>query len=207
TSAKAFPGGVEICDGVDNDCNGIVDDDMRYVPAGQQEILVSAGPHRQAGRGGLVWNQNVYGVTYTGEQANWRNYFKGLGRTGTTDIPETPITNVAGTTFTGPIVWTGAMFGTTWEDRRTAQNYEVWFNRLDAKGNKLGPDVRLSDAPGFSLHPALVWNGSEFLVAWDDTRESSRRIFGQRIDADGKPLGENQILTLSAWNAESPSLV
>ena len=27
------------------------------------------------------------------------------------------------------------------------------------------------------------------------------------VDVYGKPLGENQILTLSAWNAESPSLV
>ena len=207
TSAKAFPGGVELCDGVDNDCNGIVDDDMRFVPAGQQEILVSTGAHRQAGRGGLVWNQSVYGVTYAGEQANWRNYFKGLGRDGSTLIAETPITNVVGTTFTGPIVWTGAMFGTTWEDRRTELNFEIWFNRLDAKGNKLGPDVRITDAPDFSLHPTLIWNGSEFLIVWDDSRDQGKRLFGQRVAADGSLLGENQILSLAAWSAESPALV
>src|SRR5206468_3507457 len=32
TSAAALPGGTEICDGVDNDCNGVVDDGAAYVP-------------------------------------------------------------------------------------------------------------------------------------------------------------------------------
>ena len=48
TSAKAFPGGRELCDGTDNDCNGIVDDDSGYDPAGERPMLVSSGGFNQA---------------------------------------------------------------------------------------------------------------------------------------------------------------
>src|SRR5205814_5721551 len=38
----AFPGGVEVCDGVDNDCNGVVDDGAQFSPGGDA-IKVSEG--------------------------------------------------------------------------------------------------------------------------------------------------------------------
>ena len=206
TSPDAHPGGVEICDGTDNDCNGIVDDGMHYEPIPGGPVLVSSGGHEQAGRGGLSHDGDDYAATYTAQKASWRNYFKGLRADGSTAVEETPITNVAGDAFTGPLVWTGAVFGTAWSDRRQDDNYEIWFNRLDRSGRKLGPDVRISDAPGFSLHPALLWNGSEFLLVWDDARDDQKAVYGQRIGAGGALLGDNLRLTDLELNAESPAM-
>jgi hypothetical protein len=206
TSAKAFPGGRELCDGTDNDCNGIVDDDSGYGPAGDSPVLVSSGNFNQANPGSISHNGSLYGVTFAGERDSWGNYFKGLSASGSTLIDQTPITNVIGTAFTGPLVWTGGMFGTAWSDRRQGMSYEVWFNRLDAKGKKLGPDVRVSDARGFSLDPVLLWNGNEFLIVWSDDSEGSFRVYGQRISATGELRGEVQGLTETSMSAESPSL-
>ena len=37
----------------------------------------------------------------------------------------------------GPLVWTGALFGTAWEDRRD-RSYDIYFNRLDPAGKQNG---------------------------------------------------------------------
>ena len=204
TNPNAHPGGIEICDGVDNDCNGIIDDNMTYVPSGTGDVRVS-GPHKQAGGGGVAFNGNIYAVTYSAQEAHWKNYFKGLTDTGQTSIDETSITKVNNDTFTGPIVWTGAIFGTVWEDCRN-NDYEIYFNRLDKDGQKLAPDLRITSAGGFSLEPALVWNGTEFLVTWTDQRAGGWTIYGQRISVDGDKLGGNVELTNPVWFGESSKL-
>jgi hypothetical protein len=204
SSDKAYPGGIEICDGVDNDCNGIIDDNADYVPTGKDAIRISELDAKLADRGGMAHNGEVYAATYSGYVQRWRSFAKGLAPDGSMQFPQTPITNTSNDTFVGPVVWTGAVFATAWSDRREDNNYEVWFNRLDGKGNKLGPDLRISDAAGFSLHPHLIWNGAEFLLVFDDNRTGDFRVYGQRLDVDGNPLGGNIELTGPFAGAESP---
>ncbi len=205
TNPNAYPGGTEVCDGVDNDCNGIIDDNMSYVPAGQGDVRVS-GPSQQSGTGGLAYNGNVYAATYGSQNTYWLNYFKGLSATGKTVLPEVAIAKALDNyVFAGPIVWTGAMFGTAWEDARTG-NYDIYFNRLDKDGKKLGPDQRLTASTGYSLGPDLIWNGTEFLVAWYVQLSGQPTIYGRRINVDGKTIGSKITLTNPVWFAESPKL-
>jgi Putative metal-binding motif len=207
TNPKAHPGGTEVCDGVDNNCNGVIDEGSTYVPSGTGDVRVSNLDQKQAGRGGLAWNESFYAAAWTGQKSAWKTFVKGLSSDGSTLFGEDPITTVPSDTFTGPIVWTGNIFGTAWEDRRDA-DYEIYFNRLDAKGEKLGPDIRITNAPGFSLHATMVWNGAEFMLAWDDRRNGPDdiRVYGQRITVDGDLLGGNVELTGPADNAESPHI-
>jgi len=206
TSPLAYPGAVETCDGVDNDCNGIVDDNARYAPDTMDPVRVSSEELRSAAHGGLAWTGTEYGVTYEGRTARSGNYFKGLGRNGETVVEETPVTSTNSDNYTGPLVWTGSMFATAWEDRRVGDTYEVFFNRLNEAGDKLSPDLRVTDAPEFSLHPDVVWNGSEFIVVWDDARDNEQGIFGRRISVDGELLANEERVTQSAWRAEFPKL-
>jgi hypothetical protein len=207
TSAKAYPGGTEVCDGVDNNCNGVIDEGMSYVPVGGGDVRVSGLDQIQAGRGGIAYNDDFYAAAYAGQKSAWRTYVKGLSADGSTKFGDSPITNVPSDTFTGPMVWTGAIFGTAWEDRRD-NDYEIYFNRIDATGQKLGPDVRVTNAPGFSLHASMIWNGSEFILVWDDRRNGPNdyRVYGQRVDVEGKFLGGNVELTGPNLHAESPRI-
>lgn len=201
TTELARPGGTEICDGLDNDCNGVIDDGARYTPVSEEPQRVSSTSFDQARAGGLAFNGSVYGVTYAGHSEKWESLFSSLDEAGSLVTRDAGVTSLNANTYPGPLVWTGSVFATAWDDARQAGNYEIYFNRLDSMGQKLGPDLRLTDATEFSLHPSLLFTGSEYLILWDDQRPQSPAraatsvIYGQRLKEDGTPIGGNIQLT------------
>jgi hypothetical protein len=162
---------------------------------------------KQAGLGGIAFGTKDFAVSFAAQQASWANSFTAFTPTGVITVPATAVTHVNTDTFTGPLVWTGSVFGLAWEDRRDS-DFEIYFNRLDAGGKKLSADLRVTNAPKFSLRPDIVWDGAEYIVVWSDTREgeASGLILGQRIDADGKLVGGNVRLTPDDADADGPRL-
>ena len=86
--------------------------------------------------------------------------------------------------------------------------FEIDFNRIDGTGKKLSSDLRVTDAPRFSLRPDVVWDSPEFAVVWDDQREGEGKgvIFGLRVDIDGKLIGANVSLSPNDSVADSPRI-
>lgn len=206
-SALAYPGGVEKCDGVDNDCNGIVDDGAVYVPPPDKVVLLSTGD-KQAVGGGIAFGANVFGVVYGAEHDDgWQTTFTAFDELINVAVPPLAETHVNTDSLAGPVVWNGAVFASAWEDRRDG-DYEIYFNRFDQRGNKLGPDLRVTNAPGFSLRPDLLWDGAEFVTVWHDNRDDPDRgrIYGQRISADGSLIGDNVALTPLGTDADDVSI-
>jgi len=209
-SASAHPGGVEICDGVDNDCNGKVDDGALY---GGLRLPVRVGSmafDRTHGEG-MAFDGKNYGITFSGHEQRWSSFFSSLARDGTSVVSETSLTDINSETYAGSLVYNGSYFASAWFDARQAGNYEIYFNRYNPRGQKLGPDLRVTRAPNFSIDPVLAWNGSESIVVWDDRRNEGRqgediRLFGQRIALDGSLIGENVALTGAGTLAESPGM-
>lgn len=207
TRAQAFPGGREVCDGTDNDCNGVVDDNFEFLPPMAEPTLVSA-VGTEGGLGGIAHNGSYYGLSYSSRLGHNQNQLLGLDPFGQVTVGPIDIARVNSDTYAGPLIWTGNVFATAWEDRRD-DNFEVYFNRLDGLGNKLGPDVRVSNAIDFSLDPALQFTGAEYVVVWGDRRDLLRdfRIYGQRISRTGELLSEENLdLTPEIFGAESPAL-
>ena len=206
TSALAFPGGREVCDGADNDCNGIVDDGSSYAASSSEPLLVSVGAD-QAGIGGLAFGGSSFGVTFSAKNGGWANRFSAFDVAGSVTAKSTAITHENTDAFTGPLAWTGKVFGAVWEDRRD-KDFEIYFNRLDVAGQKLAKDVRVTNAPNFSLRPDLAWDGAEFVVVWADRREgdAAGRIFGQRIAARGGLVGDNVPLSEQGTDGDNPHI-
>jgi hypothetical protein len=206
TNPGAYPGGIERCDGADNDCNGIVDDAAVYLPTGEEPVLLPYDA-RQSAVGGLAFTGVLYAASFSAQRDAWQSTLELLTGAGTSEVSDIPVARVNADTFGGPIIWTGSQLGTAWEDRRDG-NFEIYFNRFDATGNKLGPDVRVTNADDFSLRPSLIWDGTTFVVVWGDRRNGGDdyRIYGQRIGPDGALLGENIELTPRGYYAESPSI-
>jgi hypothetical protein len=203
-SSLAHPGGVELCDGVDNDCSGVVDDGSSYVASAMQDVRISHADHLNAGRGALASNEGVFAATWTGEGPNddARSYVSLLSPGSATTVAETKIGSPLGS-GPGPIVWTGSLFGTA--GRGVVKNGPaVYFSLVDAHGEEL---LSRTVASSVGIGPSLAWNGAEFLVAWDDyTSPFDSTILGQRIDIDGELVGDSITLTTPGDYALGPRL-
>ncbi|MEZ4308118.1 MAG: putative metal-binding motif-containing protein [Polyangiaceae bacterium] len=207
TNAAAYPGGTEVCDGVDNDCNDIVDDNATFVPEGSDPVRISTTDFSYSDPAGLAFSGDTYVAEYTSGQGK-RIFTTGLTPGGDKIPPgDKKLTDVDADSFGGPLVWTGDRYGAVWQDRRF-ENYEIFFTLLNDKGEKVIPDVRISSAFGFSIYPSIGWNGTEFVIAWQDERDNPGlyNVYAQRVSLDGNPVGDNVALTsdIQGFGNEAP---
>ncbi len=208
TRASAFPGNLEVCDSVDNDCNGVVDDGAGYAPpaGGLTDVRVSGPRFENASPSGLAHDGQKYFAVYSGPvQSKSRVFGSFLQTDGTRIGEESRLVQVESDAYSSSIVWTGDRYGMVFSDRRYG-NYEMFFATFDANGKKRAPgDVRLSNTDAFSINSDLVWTGSEFVAVWQDGtgNNGSFGTVARRIGLDGQLLSEP--ITLAS-NGESPRI-
>jgi hypothetical protein len=207
-SALSHPGGIEVCDGVDNDCNGIVDDNASFLPLAKEPVRIS-GDIAPSGPGGLAFSGTSYASVYSGTTDGFDMYLSMLDPAGQVLPPgESLVTLAYADASGGPVVWVGDRYGLAWQDRRDS-DYEVYFTLLDKNGAKVLADTRLSNAYGFSVNVSLGWTGNEFVAVWQDEREGQFNLYGQRLSVDGALIGDNVALTTTSefgFPNEAPSV-
>lgn len=98
---------------------------------------------------------------------------------------------------------TSQRFLVVWHGRSApvATEFDIWGQLLNTAGAEVSPEFRISDMGpdgdgSFSAEPpSVAWNSAqnEFLVAWpgDDVLDGEREVYGQRLNADGAEIGEN----------------
>jgi len=100
----------------------------------------------------------------------------------------------------------------SWMDDRNSENWDVYAQRVDAKGNKLWQEdcVAICTAERDQYDYTLVSNnkGGAF-IAWRDLRDENWRIYAQNMDADGKGLwGNNGIIVSEEKGSQfNPNMV
>lgn len=82
------------------------------------------------------------------------------------------------------IVWTGSEYGLAWHDDIDS-NFDIYFSRMSVSGTKIGSTERITTRAQISQVPSLVWNGSEYGLAWQDYRTGSREIFFCTLSGTG----------------------
>jgi hypothetical protein len=115
------------------------------------------------------------------------------------------VTTLAGNSFDPALVWTGTVFGLTWGDT-VAGAMEIFAVRLDGGGAMLGAAVQLSNDPAFSALPAIAWTGSEFGVAWHDTRDGNNEIYMGRLTTSGSVAATDVRVTTAAGDSEQVAI-
>ena len=194
-NAAAFPGGSEICDGADNDCNGVVDDGSSLSPSGEA-VLVSEGAV-VAEPSSFAFTNGGYLAAFNGEiDARNAILLVPLTRTGARAAAPTQLSAIPADVTGGSLVWIGDRLGITWSDRRDARggilNFEVYFNLINPDRTKRMADLRLTSMDGFSLGATVAFTGTEFVVLWQDDGMNVSgidEIHGRRLDRDGALVG------------------
>lgn len=203
--ADSNPYGEETCDGHDNDCDGLVDEGFEFLAPARDAVLISKDSN-EASLGGLSHNGELFLLSYSRRRDRNESLLVGMRSAEDVDFTsDLVLTN--SDTYAGPVRWTGESFVTAWEDRRH-EDFEIYWNRFDASGAKLGPDLRLSQAPDFSLRPNIEPLGDGHVVFWQDRRDRwlDFQIYAQRIDERGELLGGNVNLTSDYVDSEAPSV-
>jgi hypothetical protein len=84
----------------------------------------------------------------------------------------------------------------TWQDDRNGGDYEIYAQRYASIAQPIGANFKVNDDSPIPIHrkpsAAMTINGS-FVFAWQDFRpdNAKKRIYSQRYDSSGHPLGAN----------------
>ncbi|MFO0555835.1 MAG: putative metal-binding motif-containing protein [Polyangiaceae bacterium] len=186
TNPDAFPGNPEKCDGADNDCNGVVDDNASFVPLELNPVRISTPEMPPTEPGGLAWNGDSYVATFAGVNGSGSDIWRSQLAPDGTKLQADEVLKLSNSDAGGgALVWIGDRYGVAWHERRDG-DYDIFFRLLDSTGATVETaPVQLCDAPEFSLYPDLAWTGSRFVVVWQDERSGSFRVYGRTITPDG----------------------
>lgn len=163
----------------------------------------------------LVWTGTEFGIAWEDcRDFDWEVYFARIAPDGSSSSPPRRITAAPANSMLPALVWDGEGYGLAWSDLRqlpgNGGNFEILFNRLDASGEVLGPDVRVTTAVGSGFWPTLAWNGVDYGLAWHDRRDDPSRIRGRifvvRLDAAGQPYSPPEPVSDLDQIAGAPSL-
>ena len=200
------PTAEESCDGYDNDCDGLVDNDGACdlscdaaEPAGG-DVIVTNDPST-SNEPALVWNGSGYGLVWSdARDGNLELYYSGLDPFGQIAPVDVRLTSAIFDSLNASLIWTGDAYATSWCDKRSGST-QAYFARFDASGAKLTPDVLLGSC--LNSQSSLAWSGSEFGVVWVD---GAGEVLFARLDATGSPVGLVAGLTDGAGTARGPAL-
>lgn len=152
-------------------------------------IPVSEFPGRQVGPAIAFDGVNYMVVWQDGRSGSWDIYGARMNRSGYVfDLEGLPITSFTGNEMFPAIAFDGSNYMVVWQDRRAASS-DIYGMRLTPSGASLDPaGILLSAGDSAQRHPAIAFDGTNYLVVWEDYRSGSGDIYGLRVTRDGSVL-------------------
>ncbi len=192
----------EICDGVDNDCDGATDESPAELSCGDGDDCTAdscaAGTcrHRIRDRDHDTYTDGLCGGYDCNDldPAVFSYTFTGSRFTDSVGYPRRPV-----------LFWTGTEVGVVWEYLSDG-NTEIYFARADTSLTKIGGDIRVIGTPAQLFSVSGVWTGGGYGFTWTDYRSGYGDIYAAHFDPAGSDIGGGVLLAehigiLSAYHS------
>ncbi len=119
------------------------------------------------------------------------------------------ISDATGNPWDPSVAFDGSNFLVVWCDWRSGDSADIYGARVTPAGVVLDTaSIAISTATNDQLCPTIAFDGSDFLVVWDDYRNSleTSHIYGTRVKPDGTVFGEGQVVSQEGKQS-NPTLV
>ncbi|MDP3025162.1 MAG: T9SS type A sorting domain-containing protein [candidate division Zixibacteria bacterium] len=97
-------------------------------------------------------------------------------------------------------------FVVAWQDERISK-FDIYAQRFNSSGAPLGSNFKVNDDVGATpqAYAAVAIDGSgDFVITWEDDRNSISDVYAQRYNSTGAPLGSNFKVNEVSWAASRP---
>ncbi len=92
------------------------------------------------------------------------------------------------------VAFDGINYLVVWQDHRSGP-YDIYGTRMDQSGVVLDTaGIAICTAGGSQWYPSVAFDGTNYLVVWQDRRSGSYDIFGARVDQSGIVLDPDGIV-------------
>jgi len=119
-----------------------------------------------------------------------------------------PISINSGNQLAPSVAFDGVNHFVAWQDPRGLGAFDIYGVRVDTAGNILDTtEIHISAADNSQEKPSVVFDGTKYLVTWQDSRWGQFDIYGARVDTAGLVLDSTGIVISDAVNwQENPNV-
>ncbi len=117
-----------------------------------------------------------------------------------------PVSSSDGTSMlTCSMAWSGSEYGIAWVDDRLGPN-DIYFRRVTGTGVMASSEILVTQGGAQAGRHQTKWTGSTYGIAWTDTRLGPGDVYFALVGADGTVLASQQRITAELANSYSPGL-
>ena len=150
----------------------------------------------------VVWGDN--------RNANVDIFGQLVNTTGTLSGGNFVISDAANNQMTPSIAYNGTnQYLVVWHDNRSGTNWDIYGQLVNTSGLlDPGGNFPISNDVSNQLEPSVVYNSStnQYLVVWQDVRNSNDDIYGQLVDVGGLLSGGNFPISTDPDDQRVPSI-
>jgi len=120
----------------------------------------------------LAFEGDRYGIAWEDFRLsdNSEIYFALLSSDGEKIGEDVRVTTAPENSFNPSVAFAAGAFRIVWEDLRDG-NLEIYSAGVSANGVKLGEDLRVTNAPGYTSDPVVGRTGDQLVILWEDGRD------------------------------------